>query len=167
MPETDQSFDLDLTHHFDGSPDEVFEAWTSPDVLRKWWASVATWDGAFAEIDLRIGGRYRIGMRNTDNGDVYVVGGEFREVVHPSRLVYTWTWEGDPESQAGSAGSLVTVEFVEDETGTMVVLRHRGFATPEVRDLHGEGWRGCLANLERRVLIPGRIGSATAKSEEA
>jgi uncharacterized protein YndB with AHSA1/START domain len=80
------------------------------------------------------------------------VHGEYTEVRPPERLVYTWTWEGEPELMRGSEGTVVEVDFVDDGDGTLVVLTHRGFAHEEIRDMHGEGWRGCLDNLERRGL---------------
>lgn len=141
---------LTLEHHYAATPDRVFRAWTHPDVLRTWWAAVAHWEGAFAEIDFRQGGTYRLGMRDVDNDSVYIVGGQFLEIDEPCRLVYTWTWETTPQLP-GSEDSLVTVVFVADGDGTLVKLTHSGFKTEAVRDQHVQGWAGCMDNLARRV----------------
>ena len=69
------------------------------------------WDTPEAEVDLRVGGGYRLAMRDPGSGDVHVVAGEYTEVVPPERLAYTWTWEHD---SPGSAGSIVTVLFRDD-----------------------------------------------------
>jgi uncharacterized protein YndB with AHSA1/START domain len=144
--------ELRLARRFDASRERVFEAWTDPALLRRWWAAVQGWDTAVAEVDLRPRGRYRLSMRDRDHGVEYTVGGEYVEIRPPERLVYTWTWEGDAEIMRGSEGTLVEVDFLEDGDCTEVVLTHRGFADERIRDLHGEGWSGCLDNLAGGVL---------------
>jgi uncharacterized protein YndB with AHSA1/START domain len=144
--------DLHLERTFAAGPPAVFDAWTNPDVLRRWCAAAPEWRDSLAEVDLRPGGRYRLSMHDADRGARYTVTGEYREVEPPERLVYTWTWEGDPEEMAGSAGTLVTVRFVAEGDGTRVVLDHAGFATDVVRDRHDHGWSACLDNLDARVV---------------
>jgi uncharacterized protein YndB with AHSA1/START domain len=140
--------ELRLTRRFAAPRERVFAAWTDPELLRRWWAALEGWQTARAEVDLRPQGRYRLTMRDPEAGAEYTVSGEFVEVVPPARLAYTWTWEGDAEIMRGSEGTLVTVEFAADGDGTEVVLTHTGFAGEHIRDLHGEGWTGCLANLK-------------------
>jgi uncharacterized protein YndB with AHSA1/START domain len=144
--------ELRLERTFAARRADVFAAWTEPEVLRRWWASQPGWRGADAVVDLRVGGRYRLAMADPESGAVHAVGGEYLEVAPPERLVYTWTWEGDPPEMRGSAGSLVTVDFLERDDATAVVLTHSGLADEHVRDLHVGGWSGCLDNLEMRAL---------------
>lgn len=99
-----------------------------------------------------MGGGYRLSMQDPGDGAVHSVVGEYREIERPSRLVYTWSWEGDAAEMEGSAGTLVTVEFHDEGSHTRVVLTHERFATDAARDLHAGGWAGCLDNLEGRVL---------------
>jgi uncharacterized protein YndB with AHSA1/START domain len=136
---------------FDAPREAVFAAWTNPEVLRRWWASEPGWRSPSAEVDLRVGGRYRLSMGEPDGGPVHAVTGEYTEVRPPERLAYTWAWEGDPPEMDGSAGTLVTVEFTEDDGRTTVTVVHTGFATEQARDLHRGGWGGCLDSLGRRV----------------
>jgi uncharacterized protein YndB with AHSA1/START domain len=103
---------------------------------------------SLAEVDLREGGRYRLGMRDTESGAEHTVGGEYREIRRPERIVFTWTWEENPQM---ATDTLVEVDFLEDGDGTEVVLKHTGFTSEELRDQHAHGWTGCLDNLERRV----------------
>jgi uncharacterized protein YndB with AHSA1/START domain len=133
-----------LTRRFAAPPEAVFDAWTHPEVLRRWWAAEPTWTSPGCDVDLRVGGRYVLRML-TDAGDVLVVAGEYREIERPRRLVYTWSWEGTGDV------SLVTVEFNADGDGTTVVLEHSGLATPQERERHAAGWRGTFDNLDRRV----------------
>ena len=141
---------LKLTHRFAAPRDEVFDAWTNPDVLRKWWSAADTWSTPVAEVDARPGGRYRLSMK-TNQGEIHTVGGEYQEVDRPERLVYTWQWEEGPEPVQGGNDTVVTVEFVEDGDGTLVKLRHSGFANDEIKGMHAQGWQGVLANLEKRL----------------
>jgi uncharacterized protein YndB with AHSA1/START domain len=138
---------LRLERTFDAPREDVFDAWTNPEVLRRWWAGGPDWDTPSAEVDLREGGRYRLAMRNPE-GDVHVVGGEYREIRRPERLVYTWAWEG-PNPFPGE--SEVAVDFVEDGGRTKVVIEHSGFDSPDHVAPHEHGWNGVLANLEARV----------------
>jgi uncharacterized protein YndB with AHSA1/START domain len=142
---------LRLRRRFEARRERVFAAWTDPKLLSRWWAAVAGWETSLAEVDLRPQGSYRLSMRDGATGAVYTVTGEYVDVRRPERLAYTWTWLGEPEMMRGSERTLVEVEFIEDGDATEVVLTHSGFADARIRDLHDEGWSGCLANLEQRV----------------
>ena len=151
MTETRQELALKLEHRFAAPREQVFEAWTSPEVLKRWWRAGETWDTPLAEVDAREGGSYRLSMR-TDQGEVHTVGGEYKEVSPPERLAFTWAWEEGPEpAMAGSQHTLVVVEFLEDGDGTLVRLTHSGFASEEVKGMHADGWEGVLAKLEHNV----------------
>jgi uncharacterized protein YndB with AHSA1/START domain len=143
-----------LERRFAAAPEEVFDAWTDPQVLERWWASHPTGSSPGCEVDLRVGGRYLLRMRD-ETGDVHEVGGEYREVVRPSLLVYTWCWQGADGPHPGHV-SVVSVRFSADGEETIVVLEHSGLASEESRTGHGEGWRGALDNLARRVFPTGR-----------
>jgi uncharacterized protein YndB with AHSA1/START domain len=151
MTEVGQELVLELSHRFAAPREDVFDAWTNPEVLRRWWAAAPTWETPLAEVDTREGGSYRLSMR-TDAGEVHTVGGEFTEVRPPERLAYTWSWEEGPDAaMSGSERTLVIVDFVEDGDGTIVRLTHSGFRNAEIREMHAHGWEAVLANLERSV----------------
>lgn len=146
-----QEIALELEHRYAAPRDRVFEAWTNPEVLKRWWAAAPSWETPLAEVDAREGGSYRLSML-TDTGDVHTVRGEYREISPPERLAYTWSWEEGPDAaMAGSESTLVVVEFLEDGDGTLVKLTHSGFASDEIRGMHAQGWEAVLANLERSV----------------
>jgi uncharacterized protein YndB with AHSA1/START domain len=142
---------LRLRRTFAATPEEVFDAWTNPEVLIRWWAAQPTWTSPGCEVDLRVGGRYTLRMRD-DDGKTYAVGGVYREVDRPHRLVYTWCWEGTDGPHPGHV-SLVTVELHADPEhgGTTVVLEHSELASEESRAGHESGWIGALDNLARRI----------------
>jgi uncharacterized protein YndB with AHSA1/START domain len=145
---TEQQTVLRVERRFDAPRERVFDAWTNPEVLREWWAAMPTMSPGDIDVDLREGGRYRMQMR-TDTGDVHTVVGEYKEVRKPERLAYTWTWDSNPEAMAGSAGTLVEVDFAEDGDGTRVTLTHTGFANAEIRGMHEHGWNGTFDSLVR------------------
>jgi uncharacterized protein YndB with AHSA1/START domain len=149
MTDTTTATDLRLERTFDADREAVFDAWTNPEVLRRWWAAGPDWDTPLAEVDLREGGAYRLTMRDPESGMQPTVGGEFKEVRRPERLVYTWTWEDMPG--ATGAGSVVTVDFEESGGRTTVTLVHSGLESDESRAQHEHGWIACIDNLERRV----------------
>jgi len=138
-----------LERTFAATPEEVFDAWTSPEVLARWWAAQPTWTSPGCEVDLRVGGRYVLRMCD-EGGREYAVGGEYREVDRPRRLVYTWCWQGTDGPDPGVV-SLVTVEFLPETGGTTVVLEHSGLLSEQSRTGHESGWIGVLENLARRI----------------
>jgi uncharacterized protein YndB with AHSA1/START domain len=149
MTQQAQDVVLQMNRRFEAPRERVFEAWTSAEVLKDWWRAGPDWTTPVAEVDLRPGGSYRLAMHDPESGQTHTLIGEYREIRPPERLVYTWTWESNPDEMKGSGGSLVTVEFTEVDGATDVSLTHTGFADETIRDLHVHGWEGVLANLER------------------
>jgi uncharacterized protein YndB with AHSA1/START domain len=143
---------LRVERTFDASPEDVFDAWTNPEVLRRWWRPNPSWTTPVAEVDLRVGGRYRISMEDPESGTKHTAGGEYSEVSRPRRLVYSWQWE-EEDGRLGHA-STVAVDFRADRDGerTTVVLEHSGLVSAESRDSHTHGWVGILEMLEAHVL---------------
>jgi uncharacterized protein YndB with AHSA1/START domain len=114
-----------IEHVFAASRECVFEAWVSPEVLRRWWGAGPDWTSPAVEIDLRPGGRSRLSVQDP-SGTVRTVGGRYVEVDPPCGLVYTWAWE-QPHAVEGEDETLVTVDFHERAGGeTRVVLTHSG-----------------------------------------
>ena len=144
---TDTATDLRLERIFDAAPERVFDAWTNPEVLRRWWAAGPDWEGVSAEVDLRVGGRLRLAMQDPGADRPYAGGGEYTVVERPARLAFTWRWEDrdDPET-------LVTIDFHRHGDGTRLVLAHSGLGSEESRAGHADGWTKCLDNLGTRVL---------------
>lgn len=116
----------------------VFEAWTRPEEVRKW-AAPGAMTVSDVQIDLRVGGRFRIVMAHPEGGE-HPATGVYREVDPPRRIVYTWAWETRAEAGEG----LVTVEFHDRGPDTDVVLRHEGLPSEGECARHETGWNGCL-----------------------
>jgi uncharacterized protein YndB with AHSA1/START domain len=148
--------ELTVERTFDHPREDVFEAWTSPEVMRRWLAAGSDWTTPSAEVDLRPGGRVSVSMAEDGGEPVHTFEGVYLEVDPPERIVFTVEWLGD---DADGVVSTVTVEFREHDGRTTVVLTHTGLASEESRDDHEDGWAKCLANLETRVVAPMNSGS--------
>jgi uncharacterized protein YndB with AHSA1/START domain len=127
---------------------DVFAAWTDPQLLVQWWGPGPV-TCPEAHVDLREGGAYRIANRELD-GSITWISGTFERVRVPEELVYTWS-----VSIVAGPPTLVRVSFLPHADGTELVLIHERFAVESVRDMHVEGWNGCLdklaALLDRRA----------------
>jgi uncharacterized protein YndB with AHSA1/START domain len=122
------------------TPERLFEAWTQPSQLKHWWGPEGVTCIA-AEVDLRVGGRYRIGNQFSDDSVVWITG-EFQVIEAPHRLTYTWQIEESPESS-----EVVTVRFEPRDGATEVVITHERIPDRTKRDRHEQGWLGCLDGL--------------------
>jgi uncharacterized protein YndB with AHSA1/START domain len=119
-----------ITREFDAPKHLVYKAWTTPELVKRWWhAKRGT--VTIADVDLRIGGRWRWVMV-TANGFEVAFHGTYREIVPNERLVYTEVYEGAPVAE-GDEGALNTITFTEKDGRTTVTnLVEAG--TQEVRD---------------------------------
>jgi uncharacterized protein YndB with AHSA1/START domain len=123
----------------------VFRAWTDPALLRRWFMAGEDYTCTIAEADPRVGGRFRLAMRDPD-GEEHCVTGEYRVVEPDRRLVFTWAWVSTPERQ-----SLVTIELTPNGDTTEMTLTHERFADKATRDRHGDGWDACIDMFVRLV----------------
>ena len=128
---------------FDAPAQRVFDAWTNPEVLRRWWHVERDWETTVAEVDLRVGGAVRVVMRDPQKDAEYGGGGQYLEVDPPRRLVFTWFWDGNDTRQ------LIEIDFEETGGVTTVRFTHRDLWDEEAVRSHEDGWGKCFDNLER------------------
>lgn len=126
------------------SPERLFAAWTTPDQLRKWWGPPGG-HCEDAEVDVRVGGAYRLDNRTAD-GELVTISGTFTEVSPPTAIAYTWQVDPGPPHR-----ELVTVSFTPCDGGTDVVIRHDRIADEAIWQEHARGWASCLDRLTRWV----------------
>jgi uncharacterized protein YndB with AHSA1/START domain len=134
---------LVVRRRIDASPERLFEAWTTPSLLLSWWGPAGV-RCTRAEVDLRVGGRYRLGNALPDGREVFIVG-EFLQVEPPTLLVYTWWLEADALDAAPA--ERVSVRFEARGSATEVVVVHERIAEESTKRGHTEGWLGCLDAL--------------------
>lgn len=124
---------------------QVFKAWTTPDLIKRWSCPVGM-KVAESESDLTVGGRYRLVMRAED-GSPHTAHGTYVEVAVPAKLVYTWDWEETPMGE-----TTVTVHFRDLGDSTEVTVEHTGFPVESATQDHEQGWSSCLDQLETLLL---------------
>jgi uncharacterized protein YndB with AHSA1/START domain len=95
-----------------------------------------------ADLDVRVGGHYRIRFED-EGGEHFEVGGIYREVVPNERLVFSWAWHSTPERE-----SLVSVAIKAEGAGTLLTFRHEQFFDETARDNHARGWNELFVKLE-------------------
>lgn len=137
---TEQAPHLTLVRHFAVAPERVWQAWTDPEILVRWFGPDAGQVHS-AELDVREGGRFRVAFSTLD-GETHTCLGTYREVVPHERLAFTWEWITMPERQ-----SHVLLSFRAVGGGTEFTLHHSRFADVPARDGHRQGWTGSLDKL--------------------
>jgi glutathione S-transferase len=138
-----------LNRHFKAPPERLFAAFTEKPLMQGWYGPEPM-TVPHCEIDARVGGRYRIEM-HAKTGAVHVVTGEFKEIVAPERLVFTWGWLN---GTGRNPETIVTVTFRPSEGGTDLTLEQQGFASEEFRENHRAGWTSSWSGLD--ALLAGR-----------
>ncbi len=130
---------------FAASAEDVFDAWTSPEVMRRWLHPAPDWSTPEAAVDLRVGGKVRVVMRRPD-GTQAEAQGEYTLIDRPHRLVMSWTFDDDPHNE-----QLIELSFSQSGSSTRVLMVNSGISTDERRGAQDWGWRGCFAELEREL----------------
>lgn len=134
LPATRERPCLELERHYPVAPEKVWRAWTDPQVLSVWFGPGDVNSVLRAELDVRVGGRFDIAFRMQD-GVVHAVGGMYRVVERPRRLVFSWAWHSTPERE-----SQVSVTLHAEGGGTRMAFLHEQFVDQQARDDHEGGW---------------------------
>jgi uncharacterized protein YndB with AHSA1/START domain len=137
-----------ITRTFDAPPHLVYRAFTTPELVRRWWP--AGLDGVTSiEIDLRVGGAWRYAIV-TNDGTHVGLHGEYRQILPCERLVYTEVWDDRPAAEA-----VVTVTLISAD-GKTTVARLAQFHNVQDRDEHLQrmqyGLQAAMALFEQIVL---------------
>jgi uncharacterized protein YndB with AHSA1/START domain len=140
----DKTLRIERTFH--APADVVFAAWTSAEVIRRWWQAELDGETSEAEVDLRVGGAVRVVMRDPDNDVEHGGGGTYTEIDPPTRLAFTWLWDGDTRR------TLIELDFEETDGVTTVRFTHSGLWDEEAVRSHEYGWSNILDNLQRTLL---------------
>jgi len=126
------------------SPEKLFDAWTKPDIVLKWWGPEGATVGEH-ELDIRVGGRWSTELVGSMGGN-FTCSGVYKLIDRPRRLVFTWAWL-QPDGSRGHE-TTVDVAFEKVERGTRMTLVQKSFETSEQRNLHNQGWGSTLNKLE-------------------
>ena len=135
LPADDQ---IQITREFDAPKHLVYKAFTTPELVERWWHANRG-EMTVAEIDLRVGGRWRYAMRTPDGFEVAFYG-EYREIVPNERIVSTEVFEGMPDAEAVNT---MTLSESDGRTMLTILVQHQ---SKEHRDAHIES--GMEAGLQ-------------------
>jgi uncharacterized protein YndB with AHSA1/START domain len=138
-----------ITREFDAPKHLVYKAWTTPELVRRWWSGERG-EMTHAEIDLRVGGMWRYVMI-ADGGFEVAFHGEFREIVPNERIVSTEVFEGLPVEDPDAEASLntLTLTEVDGRTTLTVLVQHKN---KEGRDGHiNSGMEGGMQEAMDRL----------------
>lgn len=134
---------VSLTRRIKASAAKVYDAWSDPAKIAQWWAPHGV-EVVSCEADVRVGGIYRILMRDTE-GRLYELSGEYRELQPDSRLVFTWSFSQEDRA------SIITVSLRADGNETELTLTHEGEADDPTRKQREQGWGSLLRRLSHFV----------------
>jgi len=135
-----------ITRVFNAPRELVFKAWTDPARLAAWYGprGLSTPIDRI-ELDVRPGGRWRACMVRDDNGIEFPSHGEYREVVEPERLVFTW------ELDRSGGESLITITFADHGDKTEMTFHQTGFATGDESMSVEDGWLRSIDRLTEHL----------------
>ena len=144
---TPSDTELRVTRSFAAPRERVLDAWTQPAIIKRWMFGAPGWTLPVCDIDLRVGGAYRFVWRSED-GKEMGMGGTYREIARPSRLVTTELFD---EDWTGGE-TLVTLELIERDGGTETIQTVR-YSSRDARDgalASGmiDGMAACFRNLD-------------------
>lgn len=126
---TPSDCEIQVTRNFDAPRRLVFDAFTKPNLVRRWLLGPPGWTMPLCEIDLRVGGAYRYVWRSEQDGSQMAIGGVFREVIRPERLVATEKF--DDAWYPGEALGTTVFEDMRDITRTTITIQYE---STEARD---------------------------------
>jgi len=133
---------------FDADVELLWKAWTEPAFIKRWFGSDPKGTVEEAEIELKVGGSYRISFSDSD-GSRHTCFGKFLSIIPNNLLVYSWEWENEPGHI-----SEVHVSFQSIGERARVILEHKNL-NPDSRHIYDEGWNRALDKIER--IIPAII----------
>ena len=132
--ERTSELELAVTRTFDAPARLVFAAWTTPSLFMRWWAPKLTGMSILScEMDVRVGGGYRLEFGHPASEQPLAFFGKYLEVIHDARLVWT--------NEESDAGAVTTLTFAEKDGKTLLVLRER-HPTKEALDESCAGMEG-------------------------
>jgi uncharacterized protein YndB with AHSA1/START domain len=123
---------------------KVFDAWSKPEVIEKWFYPPEIYWSAAASNEFKVGGHYKLEMLKQD-GVVYSHTGEYKEIIPNKKIVFTF-------NSNLVSNTLVTVELRAIENKTEITLTHELFPNEEMCARHQMGWEGCLENMDHFFL---------------
>jgi uncharacterized protein YndB with AHSA1/START domain len=139
----DKTF-AEVRRRFSAAPEKVFSAFADRQLVRRWLTPSPAIALDVLQFDFQVGGTYRFAYHVPD-GQIMIVGGAFRLIEPPSKIIFSWIIE-PPDEHAGIP-SEVLVTIMPDGDGAELLIRHEKLARVDAVARHAEGWGGALDQL--------------------
>jgi len=135
---------IKISRYFSASPQEVWQAWTDPMLVKSWFGSDPQGTVLDASLDVRLGGTFEVTFRNSDDTQ-FTCTGIYQEIEKDQRLVFTWTWKERPEVR-----ELVTLIIQAEQNDTLMIFKHANIDAGTTHD-YETGWNSTFDKLERTL----------------
>jgi len=133
-----------ISHDFSAPPQQIWQAWTDPQMVKSWFGSDPNGKVLEASLDVQVGGAFEVTFRNSDETR-YTCMGSYKEVEQDQKLVFTWTWRDRPEIV-----ELVTVLLQAEPDGTRMIFEHSNIDSQTTHN-YETGWKSTFEKLERAL----------------
>ncbi len=130
---------------FDVSVERMWEIWTKPEFINQWFGSDPNGIVISSDIDLIIGGQYRVTFQDSD-GSIHTAFGEYTEVFELEKLRYTWQWE----SEAGYISEVI-VAFIPKAGKTLLVFEHVHLNPNSTHECF-VGWNRAMDKIVKKII---------------
>jgi len=147
----------EVRRRFKAAPERVFAAFADARLVGRWLSPSPEITLAVLAFDFCVGGAYRFAY-NVPGGGTVIVGGVYRVIVPPTKIVFSWIIE-PPDEHAGIE-SEVTVTITADGSGSELLIRHQKLVRADAVTRHAAGWQGALDQLAALFATPDTHGGA-------
>jgi uncharacterized protein YndB with AHSA1/START domain len=151
------SHEIVMTRSFDAPRARVFEALTSPSLLRRWLLGPPGWEMAVCELQAQVGDTYRYVWRNVSDGTEFGVGGKFREISALERIVHTERFD-----QPWYPGEAVITTILAENGGTTTLTATLRYETQDARDAVLKSPMESGERGRRQLRPPGAVPTAAS-----
>ncbi len=131
-----------IEHEFHVSAEELWDAWTLPQLVKQWFGSDPEGIVLYAAMNVQTGGHFEVTFKDSD-GTQHTCSGIYKEVHPHDKLSFTWTWKNEPGVE-----SFVTIQLQSKGDHTLMKFEHAhvGFASAHN---YAKGWKDTFLKLER------------------
>lgn len=130
---------------FNAEIDLIWKTWTEPKYLKQWFGSDPYGIVEIAEIDLRLGGKYRIQFTDSDQS-THACRGEYLNIEYLKNLKMTWEWESEPNQISD-----LNIDFIKMVDKTKIILTHSNLIFETIHN-YEYGWNGAFDKIETKII---------------
>jgi uncharacterized protein YndB with AHSA1/START domain len=135
---------IKISQYFSASPQQVWQAWTNPTIVKSWFGSDPNGTVQEVSLDVCVGGIFEVTFSNSDETQ-YTCTGTYLEITQGQKLVFSWSWKDRPDTV-----ELVTVLFEAQQTGTLMIFEHANIDSATTHN-YEIGWNSTFQKLERAL----------------